>query len=207
MRGKVARVVEEGLEPKELREDLERWTEEHCGWEEDRDYLGMSGISECPAELYDRLVDGRGPVFGRAARLRYEECLHKRDLVKRLEGLGSYEPGCEVVADFDERFQGHTDGEVAGLLLDVESVTRRDFKEVRARNRALQGHYEQVQCYLRYGGWERAVVLYKCRETGEVRPIMVWPHFETQERLERKAREVLEAVDRGERPACECGRH
>jgi len=199
------------MEPKVLREAIEGWTEENCGFEE-RDYLGMSQIWECPAELYDRMVNGRQAFMGRGARMCYEGLLHETDMIERLQALGVYGPGQELVAEWDERFQGHTDGvlldgDEGELLLEVKSTTRRSFKEVRGSNRALQRDYEQVQMYLLYGGWERAVIVYKCRETGEVRPIMVWPHAATQERLEGKARRVLEAVDLGERPECECGQH
>jgi hypothetical protein len=58
-----------------------------------------------------------------------------------------------------------------------------------------------------YGEYQDAVVWYKNVETGEVWSVGVWPHQPTQSRLDTKARQVLEAVDRQERPLCMCGRH
>jgi len=196
------------MEVQELRRGVERWTWEHSGWEE-RGYLGMSQIWRCPAELYDFLVDGRGKPGGRQARYCYEGYLHQRDMMARLEGMevlnGS---GRELAAEWDERFRGHTEGELEdGTLLEVKSVSTERFAVVKERKRAAQSHYEQVQMYMLYGGYEEAVVVYKCRETGEVWPIKVWAHEPTQRRLEDKARAVLAAVDVGERPVCGCGRH
>jgi len=194
------------MDAKELRERLERWLAQNSGYEE-RSYLGMSQIFQCPANLYDQVVDGREEFQGRAARMCYEGYLHERDMIARLVDCGLYEEAGELVAPWDERFRGHPDGQVDGDVLEVKSVTAAKFEEVRKSNRALQHHYEQVQIYLLYGRWERGVIVYKCRETGEIRPIVVWPHPPTQARLEEKAKAVLAAVDAGVRPKCECGRH
>ena len=194
------------MEPRELRRALEKWTEENSGFEE-RGYLGMSQIWRCPAGLYDDMVNGRRRFRGRAARMCYEGLLHERDMLERLQELDLYTPGRELVAGWDERFRGHTDGEINGLLLEMKSTTLERFEQIRQENRAPQRNYEQVQMYLLYGEYEKGVVIYKCRETGEVRPVMVWPHEPTQRRLEEKARAVLAGVDGGERPGCECGRH
>lgn len=199
------------MEPRDLRRRLERWTRVNSGWVKDRGYLGMSQIWRCPAELYDRMLNGRD-AWGAAARYCYEGYLHEGDMRKRLEGLGVYGEGRELVAEWDSRFQGHTDGELlwegeAARLLELKSVSREKFGQVKKSNRALQPHYEQVQMYMRCGGYEEGVVVYKCRETGEVWPVLVWAHEPTQERLVGKARDVLAAVDGGERPECECGRH
>jgi len=190
-----------------LRKELERWTAQNCGHDSERRYLGMSQIWRCPADLYDVVLNGQPEVSLRDGQRFYEGYLHERDMVARLQAVGLYEACGELVAPWDERVRGHPDGIIGGDLLEIKSVWTAQFEEVRRSNRALQSHYEQIQLYLLYGDWERAIVIYKNRETGELRPIVVWPHVATQERLEEKARQVLEAVDCGERPECECGRH
>ncbi|MDY6877342.1 MAG: hypothetical protein SWK90_14220 [Chloroflexota bacterium] len=135
--------------------------------------------------------------------------MHQRDMVERLRGMGVlFKEERELAAEWDERFRGHTDGELEdGTLLEIKSVSTGKFSEVKERKRAAQADYEQVQVYMLYGGYETAVVVYKCRGTGEVWPVKVWAHEPTQQRLEDKARAVLAAVDVGERPECRCGRH
>jgi hypothetical protein len=131
------------------------------------------------------------------------------DMMTRLEGMGMLGKGeRELAAEWDERFRGHTGGELEdGTLLAIKSCSTERFRVVKERKRAAQPDYEQVQMYMLYGGYETAVVVYKCRETGEVWPIKVWGHGPTQERLVAKAKAVLAAVDVGERPVCGCGRH
>jgi hypothetical protein len=153
-------------------------------------------------------------AFGQAARFAFEEVLHERDIVARLDAMGLYRPPVvdEVLqADFDQRVRGRVVGELVFdgeiVLLDIEGVGGERFEEVKRTNRALQHRYERVQMLMAMGGWPLVVVVYKARETGEIWPVQVWPHKATQERLVRKAREVLAAVDAGERPTCECGRH
>jgi hypothetical protein len=73
--------------------------------------------------------------------------------------------------------------------------------------RALRADFEQAQCYMKYGGYAGAMVIYKCRESGKIFPIQVSPNEEVQARLEVKARAVLAAADAGQEPVCTCGRH
>lgn len=198
------------LVPRDLRQAIERWTRENCGWENSL-HLEMDQIWRCPAELYDRMTKEQR-AFGQAARYCYEEYLHKRDMMERVTALNAYRPWRELEAEWSGgQFLGHVDGVLVWdetvALLEIKSVSAARFGEVKEHNRALQSHYEQVQTYLLYGEWETAVVIYKNRETGEVWPVVVWPHVPTQERLEQKARDVLAAVETGVRPVCECGRH
>lgn len=199
------------MKPGVLRRAVEEWTAEHCGWEE-RAYLGMSQIGKCPRQLFDDLVEGREVPGVRGAMLCYEGLLHEADLIGRLEAMGLYAPGRELVAAWDERFRGHTDGELVcegeeAELLEIKSVTAAKFERVREQGRAFDEHYDQAQMYMLYGAYERGVVLYKCRESGRVWPVPVRADPERQVELERKAGSVLACVDKGWRPLCECGRH
>jgi len=200
------------MRPGELRRAIEGWVVANSGHEADRDYLGMSQISRCPAELYGGLVTGReAPGAGLSALFR-EGYLHQADLERCLKSLGILAPGRELVADWDPRFRGHTDGELVDAdgaveLLELKSLTGDRFAWVRDENRCFEEHFDQVQMYLLYGGYARGMVLYKCRESGRVWPVPVRGDVERQALLVNKARAVLAAVDAGRRPACTCGRH
>jgi hypothetical protein len=111
----------------------------------------------------------------------------------------------ELMAPFDERFRGHIDGEIEGDLLEIKSVDDLRFGHVMNLGRPFEEHVDQVQMYMRYGGYERALLVYKCRNTGDV----LVKELARDERLglalEEKAHLILAAVDAGEPPACTCG--
>ncbi len=177
--------------------------------QEDRHYLGMSEIGRCPLELYRKLVNGREPADAQLVRYGNEGRLHEQDVIERLDKMGIRVVNTqkEIVADFDSRFRGHIDGELAlgdYDLLEVKSVKLARFERVRVFG-VFEEHIYQTQCYMRYGGYLRAFVVYKNRDTGEVAVCLVELDGELGARLEQKAREVLAAVDGRIAPACTCG--
>lgn len=90
----------------EIREKLVDWTKAHSGLEQ-RAYLGMSRIAECPLALFDEMANGRG--FSLEMHLKcYAGYLWERDVKARLEALGLYAPGSEreLTAAWDSRFRG-----------------------------------------------------------------------------------------------------
>lgn len=187
----------------ELRKALEGVLDE---WEE-RDYLGMSQIWDCPLRLYRGLVYGRRPPGRTGLLYCHEGYVHQRDVLERLEraGIVVSDQERELVAPFDDRFRGHIDGVVGGRLLEIKSVNRRGFEWV-MRHGARDRHVDQVQAYLRYGGWGEAAIVYKCRDDGDLWVVEVGRDEGLGDLVEEKARGVLGAVDRGEPPGCECGR-
>lgn len=192
----------------ELRRLLEGVTD--AVWEE-RDYLGMSRIGECPLQLYRDMRSGRRRPSGAGMRYCYEGYLHERDILYRFEtqGVPITDKGAELVAPFDERFRGHVDG-VARMdgdepeLIEVKSVSTEMFERIRSHPRPAD--LDQVQIYLRYGEWERGNLIYKCRSNGKIWVAPILRRDELGEELEAKAQLVLRAVDEGIPPACRCGR-
>ena len=198
------------MKPGELRRAIEAWTVRNSGHDAERSYLGMSQIARCPAELYDDLVDGREAPGPGLCALFHEGYLHQYDVERCLGDLGLFGPGRELVAEWDARFRGHTDGELLDEppeLLEIKSVNAERFTWVREENRCFEEHYDQVQMYLLHGGYERGMVLYKDRENGRVWPVPVRLDLKRARELVEKARAVLRAVDEGRRPRCTCGRH
>lgn len=180
---------------------------------EERDYLGISQIWKCPRELYLDLVNGRERPGIQLARLFHEGYIHEADVLEQLEAAGVevWNTGREVTAPWDGRFRGHIDGEVAGevegerQLLEIKSVTREKFELV-MRHGPLKRHLDQARMYLRYGDYERGLIVYKEREGGDIWVCEVWRSEEREIGLEEKARHVLLGVDEGISPGCECGR-
>jgi len=70
----------------ELRERVEGWTIENCGFQSGSGVLRVSMIGDCERRIYERMMGREGGVF-RALAL-YEAGMHKRDMVGRLEELG-----------------------------------------------------------------------------------------------------------------------
>jgi hypothetical protein len=183
------------------------WTLRHSGFEE-RSYLGMSRIGECPRVLFDEFSTGR--EWDRQHHLMcYAGYLWEKDIKLRLREIGLYTDFSErqLVAEFDDRFRGHIDGELLdGSLLEIKSVTQAKIETIRVTQRIPVKHFEQVQCYLRHGNYERALVVYVARDTDEIYVAQVKPVKDVAEKLDRKARDVLAAIDANERPLCTCGR-
>ncbi len=180
---------------------------------ERRAYLGMSRISDCPRVLYRELVAGGERDWSIAMHLNcYAGYLYERDIKERLGNLNLYVPGSEreLVANFDQRFRGHTDGAISdGRLLEIKSTVQSNLADIIARHRLPYRHYQQVQIYLHHGGFPGAVVVYVARDTGNLHVEEIRPHPSVADDLNAKARRILDALDSPIdhiEPACECHR-
>jgi hypothetical protein len=172
---------------------------------EDRHYLGMSAISQCPRKLYREMLNGRDRPDRSSLTLFHEGYVHERDIVDRLAKIGFAVGNAqrELVAPWDERLRGHIDGEIDGELLEVKSLNADRFEQLR-NGGPFGTHNDQVQLYMRYGGYPSALLIYKNRESGV---LWIWRLFYLEARaqvLEDRARMILRAVDRREPPPCEC---
>src|SRR5260221_3488069 len=145
------------MNPIKLKEQLVQWTVGNAGMES-RTYLGMSSISECPQLLARRLTNGRNWTDEDALRC-YAGYLWEDSVKARLETLGLYRRGSarELVAEFDSRYQGHTEGELRDRsLLEIKSVSLEKYLRLIRGDRPLHSHYEQVQAYMRHGRYAQA---------------------------------------------------
>jgi len=188
----------------EMRDKLTGVLSDH----EERNYLGMSAIGRCPRWLYREMTNGRAMPTHAMLRLFHEGYLHERDLLARLQWAGYVIDlyGLELVAPFDARFRGHIDGVLDGTLLEIKSVNDERFTIVQDLG-ALAEHRAQCQCYMRYGGFADALIIYKQRSFGELYMVMLQRDEGEGKLLEAKARLILNAVDgKGALPACSCGR-
>ena len=141
--------------------------------------------------------------------------MHEAEIMKLLGGSKRVH---ELVAPWDKRFRGHTDHELEdGTLLEIKSVTWKLFARMQTNQKPRWKDRSQVQAYMRYGGFPHGILLYVPRDI----PPWVWDGKDStvkpfwcvgvkrnekwMDELDERARRVLECMDRGEPPACECG--
>jgi hypothetical protein len=134
--------------------------------------------------------------------------MHEWDVLNRLREMGLAKlDRRELVADFDDRLRGHTDGLTEwGDLLEIKSVSSHKFELVTYHGRALHEHIGQVQLYMLYGGWRFTWFVYVNRESFEHRVVRMAFDNKAAQGLVEKAKRLLSKIDAGEAPACVCGR-
>lgn len=195
------------------------------GLEAQRAYLGMSQIARCSRQLYFEFVAGQTHLSDRA----HQNCkrgyliegefktmfaamgiLHVPQAFPVLDndtGAQRYGSEREIIAPFDSRFRGHTDGETCdGELLEIKSMSQEKFELARQLNRIDVAHYYQVQAYLRYGGYEHAIVEYVSSATFDHWAFRIALNPRVGAEIEAKAKRVLAAIDSHTPPRCECGK-
>lgn len=195
------------IKPQDLEEKIYQHLQSRSGLQANRQYLGMSQIAKCPRVLFEQWFEGVETAEFHH-RMAYTGYLHERDLLDRLREMRMATlKRRELVADFDDRLRGHTDGEMAwGDLLEIKSVTAHKYEMVCYHGRALHEHVDQVQLYMLYGGYHWTWLVYVNRETFEHRVVRVIFDPQRAQRLVLKAQRVLRAIDEGVMPECECGR-
>lgn len=189
----------------EIDQTITDYVRENSRFERRRPYLSMSHIADCPVEQYRYFVYGQIPneMTHRMAFLgyKYEEIL--REILTQ---TGVLKPiSRELVADFNPLFKGHIDGETQdGDLLEIKSVSAKKFEM--ALRGPLRKHVLQVQCYLHFGGYRHAELIYVSREDFAHKVFHITYRQAQAELLVEKAKRVLYAIDVQEEPDCECGR-
>jgi hypothetical protein len=171
------------------------------GYDDHRDYIGLSTIAECPAEIYRRFFDSTPASVRRRLKTKASYEIEE-DLKARLKAIGIYSPGKEISL-FDGMVKGHTDGELFGALLEIKTVPLDDHIP---QGKIPIRVYWQCQAYLKYGEYSLCHVLYYSREDGLFRFFEVDPHAPTMNLIEGKLERLVRAVRTRTRPACECGK-
>ena len=178
--------------------------------ETSRDYLGMSGAGECPRSWYWRTVD---PI--RDERMTWYAFTGYMHEFRLLELLGVKQVRRSLVADFDNRYRGHTDHELPdGTLLEFKSVSWERYLKLFADGKGDWKNRSQCQAYMRHGIFPHAVLIYVARDIpwyafdfSSPKPfftIDVWRHEGWMDELDEKAKMVLACIDKGEPPECTC---
>jgi len=193
--------------PKYLLTKIIEYITENSGFELKRSYISISHLSECPRKIVREYLDGF-TLEEHTHRMAYAGYESEDNMKNMLRLLGFLETeNVEVVAPFDERLRGHLDGVWEDSVIEIKSVSRRQFdKIVQKTDRIPWKHYVQVQMYMRYSGLGRALVFYRNRETYEHMVIAIPFNGPQALKFEDKAKHILAAIDDGRLPECECGK-
>lgn len=189
-----------------LERKVNEYLAQNSGLDQKRAYLGISKIADCPRKVIDEFLNGV-TVTEESHRMCFAGYEQERMVMQMLVAMNVARPYLhEVVAPFDSRLRGHVDGvTVDGDLLEIKSVSLRKFEQVTQTHQALRKHFVQVQLYMRYGGWNRAWVVYRSRETYQHAIVRVPYMPGTAEKYELKAKRLLAFIDSKVMPECECG--
>lgn len=117
----------------------------------------------------------------------------------RLAKAGLLTSGPKEIKLFDGLVQGHTDGEIAGDLLEIKTVPKDEhIPEGRLPFRV----YAQSQSYMNYLRYNRAKVLYFSRESGRWKWFEVERNRSVQVQMDEKVKRMVRLVRMQERPEC-----
>ncbi len=186
--------------------DLERilmdWTLRHSGYDEQRHYIGLSGIADCPRILYHRYFNETPATPALKLRTRYSYEL-EAILIERLTGIGVYKKRKEPITAYHGVVQGHVDGEISGDLLEIKTVPLGDHIP---NGRIPAKVYWQCQGYMYYGHYPATLCLYFARDSGQFKIFDVWPDRKIMMTIDRKIQDLIETIHKTQPPRCECGR-
>lgn len=191
-----------------LEDQIRQFVHANSGLEAHRRYLGMSGIADCPRAQWTRYMNGveTGDNNHRNA---YRGYLLEKDIKQILISIGFMKPESEreLLAEFDSRFRGHTEGEdVSGGLIEVKTMSKVKYDAVVSERRLAYRHYRQVQAYMKYGNYTKCTAVIRCTETFEFHVMVVQPNYAIMAELEQKAKMILACIDESREPPCTCNR-
>jgi hypothetical protein len=177
-----------------------RVTCERSGHETRTGEFHMSSLHQKKEEILAQMRRGQYPNV-ETLRKFYQGTHAEEGILKRLKvaalmtGLHFGEP--REICAFDGRLRGHIDCEIEGTLIEVKTVPdRAALSEIEKTKRLPWRVYSQIQAYMRFGNFERAICLYETRSEGYPLLLPVAPDRSLQDELTRKAEWVLEQMGR-----------
>ncbi len=185
----------------ELEKALTDWTVENSGYDEHRNYIGLSTIADCPKEIYRRFFNETHASRELRLRTRFTYEI-EANLIERLRALGLYRKA-ETISVYDGLVQGNPDGRILEDLLEIKTIP---LSEHIPRDRLPARVYWQCQAYMKYGSYPATLVIYLARETGCFKVFDICPNAMRMEIIDRKVQRLIQAVKTKTEPACECGR-
>lgn len=191
--------------PKEVENLINEHMVLHSRFEEKRDYLSISHISECPRRIYDEFLNGF-EVSDMTHRMCYAGYQQEESIRDILITHGLIQQINVEVKAIDTRFMGHMDGLNNEYVIEIKSVSSRKWDNILKKNKCLWKHFVQVQLYMRYAHRNQAIVVYRNRETYEHKVFIVQYKKPLADSFEKKAFMILDCIDQKTPPICECGR-
>ena len=213
------------MDSQSAKRQLIDYIRKNSGLEQDRHYLGMSQIGRCPRLQHTWLLQGKGNPSDQAHLRCISGYMYEDKIRELLEGAGvtrhmpiaSGFDGVlrrntrELVAPFDSRFRGHIDGETTdGDLAEIKSMDEAGFEQLKRTHELPYAYFAQVQAYMRYGNYHRALVVVVQRDAFNTWILDVPRNDKVGDTLEERAKAILSAIDAGPGGGanlkCECGR-
>ncbi len=178
-----------------LQEDLVDETILECGHEERVGQLSMSSLYLPLEEILDRIRNGCAQTRENKLKL-YQGKHAERGMRERLRalalrrGLLFEEP--RVLNALDGRLTGHTDCGIGGAVVEIKTVPDADvLSKMRARAVVPYRVRCQVNAYMKWGPYPKALVVYETRCEGLIWVTELLPDLFLQSDLEKKALTVL----------------
>lgn len=189
--------------PFEIEKELIHWSLRNSGYDEHRDYIGLSTIGDCPRLIYNRYFNRTGISTAGHLKTRYAYEI-ERLIKERLQQIGLYSSGKEI-SMHNGLVKGHIDGEIEGSLLEIKSVPRTEYLPTSPMHISTK-IYWQIQAYMLYGGYSVTTLIYFARDDGLFKVMAVCRDESLQSRIDQKVVSLVEAVQKQNPPACECGK-
>lgn len=190
-----------GLSSADIQAALLDYTVKTSGHDDRRDYIGLSTIIDCPAEIYRRFFNLTPASVRRRLRTKASYEIEE-NLKARLKAMGIYSTGKEISL-YDGLVKGHTDGEIFGDLLEIKTIPLDD--QIPAGKIPIRAFW-QTQAYMKYGGYLLCHLLYYSRENGFFRFFEVDPNIPVMNLIEDKIKRIVSAIKAKTPPNCECGK-
>ncbi len=173
-----------------------------------RPYIGMSNAGNCPLAIYRAYTNGI-TLNDKAFRNSFRGYKMEETAKQILIGSGIMKPNSErhLQAVNQPLIQGNTDGEtVHGDLLEIKSMSLDKFNAVVADNKLPNREYRQVQAYMHYGYYQKALVFVICPETFDTHTLWVTPNRYVIDQIVKNFATVLAAIQINKAPTCTCSR-
>jgi len=193
-----------------LQKELTDWSIKNSGYDEHRNYIGLSVILDCPRIIYRRFFNHTGMPMELRLRTRYS--YEVEEIIKnRFKAIEVYSKGKEI-SIYDGLVKGHTDGEIQTIdpprlvaLLEIKTVPATDhipktFHEIPRKV------IWQAQAYMLYGYYNLTFCFYFARESGLFRIFEIRPDPEIRQVIIKKVDYLVKSVTLKELPICECGK-
>ncbi len=191
------------MDAKEVRTKLVVHTQQHCRLFDNRQYLDISRLGECPRKLVWEML--HECEAGENIRIRlYKAQQMEMDLALRLVSLfGSAYKQPKPIRAMDDRLMGFTSGNIGDTLIIIKSVPD---DEALPNGRAHNNHFWQTQALMHFGSFANCVIIYESRSSGRIRTYDLSYSRAIGQKCEQKAKLVLASVKNGRLPKCDCGK-
>lgn len=189
------------MRSEELQRRLTDWSVINSGYDEKRNYIGLSSIADCQRILYRKFFNRTGTSIEQRLRTRASYEI-EFNLKERLKAMGFLKPGKEIRL-YEGLVQGHTEGEIVGNLFEIKTVP---LSEHFPDGKIPAKSYWQCQGYMKYGKYPMTLLLYYGRDDGLFKFYEVHPNEGIMQLIEAKIHRLVDAVTKKCEPICECGK-